>query len=184
MRNFISFFGFAKLMKRLNKSLKSIVAAGCFAGIILGFPPQSGANPSIETQERYAETIREKYTNILLKFQEGLEDNFLNLGEQQEIDREYWKISDLENLFCPDIDPIEGSDLYKQVARYSDLVDKNLNGYDIGQPELEKELHAKGLLDVKVEGTTSDKESTTFGFTALAAVVGYLISYSRRKSKV
>ncbi len=172
------------MMKRVSRSLKSIVLAGCFAGIMIGFPKQTGAEISLEAQENYSELVRTKYHDIMLRMQEGLEDNLLDEDEQMKINSDYYFLKELRDGFCPDIDPTGGSEIYRQVDRYAQLIEKNIDGFDLGQPEVEKELHQKGLSEVKVEGITSNKESMAYGITALLGVVGYLISYVKRKSKV
>jgi len=168
-------------MKKHNQSLKNIITAGIFAGAILGFPKHSGANPSTTISSHYTETIQAKYGELMQNLQEGLEDNFLDINEQRRVSYRYDFVRELNEHICPEVDITEGNEFYQQLKRYVDLLDKNVNGLDFGQPELEKELHKKGLPDIKVESVTSNSESILYGIIGFGAVTGSLIGYVRRK---
>jgi hypothetical protein len=168
-------------MKKLNRNLKSALVAGVFAGIILGFSPRAGANPLIESQERHAETVKEKYLGVARELQIGLEDNLLSIDEQNKISNSYALLRTFDDLFCPDIDVTSDPGIYQQIGRYANLLEKNVNGLDLDQPELEKEFHRRGLPEVEVERSTSHSERTGLGILGLCAVTGSLISYIKRK---
>jgi hypothetical protein len=168
-------------MKRLNRSLKSILIASVFAGVMVGNPINLSSSPTPENSNIDSLIIKKKYDRIMQKFQIGLEDSLLDIDEQKEISIIYASLRNFNDTFCPNLDITPEIGIYHQIGKYTSLLEKNVNGIDFGQPELEKEFYKRGLSRVSVERTTSDTESVFYGILGLFAVTGSLASYIKRK---
>lgn len=120
---------------------------------------------SSEAQEK---TYSNYLDNAKFAFNKAVQNRKFTLDEQKQVAKYLGEAEKIhKNL------PVE----YKNI---DSLIDKNLNRLDVGTPELQKELEAKGL-EVEVEGTEEPEAKVFFnGFFLTLAGMGFLLCSGRR----